>query len=182
MRPAHTLPLIAAILLAACGGNDADADGDGALTGEEVAAAAGDMVQPRPGQYRTTLELLEFEAPGVPDSAKEQMENAFASGLAEGNTFCMTEEDAAKNGPRQMVENLAESDCEMKTFEVSGNSVVAEMQCGGTQGASNTVKMEGEMTAESSTMTMDMSQAMAGMGAMNMKMRVNSQRIGDCSA
>ena len=182
MRAIHTLPLVAAILLGACGGGDTDADGDGELTGEEVAAAVEGMVQPRPGQYRTTLELLEFDAPGVPEAAKEQMQQAFASGLAEPNTFCMTEAQAAENGPRQMVENLAESDCEMTTFNVSGNSVVAEMQCAGASGGANTVKMEGEMTAENSTMTMDMTQELPGTGNVGMKMRVNSQRIGECAA
>lgn len=182
MRATHTLPLVAAILLAACGGGKTDADADGELSGEEVAAEAEGMVKPQPGQYRTTLELIDFEAPGMPDAAKEQMRQAFASGLAEGNTFCMTEADAAQNGPRQMVENLAESDCEMKTFNVSGSSVVAEMQCAGQGGGSNTIKMEGEMTAQSSNMTMDMAQDMPGTGSLTMKMRVKSQRIGECAA
>jgi hypothetical protein len=182
MRAIHTLPLVAATLLAACGSGETDADGDGALSGEEVVAEAAGMVQPRPGQYQTTLELLEFDAPGVPEAVKEQMQQAFASGLAEGNTFCMTEAQAAENGPRQMVENLAESDCEMTTFNVSGNSVVAEMQCAGEAGGINTVKMEGEMTAESSTMTMDMAPELPGTDGMAMKMRVSSQRIGECAA
>ena len=181
MRPIHTLPLAAAIQLAACGGGDTDADGDGALSADEVAAEADGMVQPRPGQYRSSVELLEFNAPGIPDAAKDQMKQAFESGLAEGNTFCMTEAEAAENGPRQMVKNLAESDCEMKTFQVSGGSVVAEMQCAREGANANTVRIEGEMTPESSVMTMDMTQDMAGVGEMNMKMRVSSQRIGDCT-
>lgn len=182
MRTVQTLPLVAAILLGACGGGDADTNADGALTTEEVAVEAQGMVQPRPGQYRTTLELLEFDAPGVPDDAKAKMQEAFASGLSEGNTFCMTEAQAAQNGPRQMVENLAEAKCDMKAFNVSGNSVVAEMQCPGQGGKSNTIKMEGDMTADSSVMTMDMTQDMPGTGALTMKMRVNSERIGECSA
>src|SRR5690606_11865013 len=180
MRTIHALPLAAAMLLAACGGGETDADGDGSLTADEVAAAAADMVQPRPGQYRSTLELLEFDAPGVPDSAKQQMRQIFASGLTEGNTFCLTPEDAAANGARQMVENMAESDCTMDRFDVTGGAVVAEMQCAGEGGAASTVKMEGQMTTESSTMTMDTSQNVPNIGETRMKMRVTSQRIGDC--
>src|SRR5688500_5415767 len=101
MRPIHALPLAAAILLAACGG-DADSDGDGNVSAEEAAAEAEGMVQPLPGQYRASIELLEFDVPGMPESAKQQMQQIFAGGLAEGNTFCMTEEDAAKNGPEEM--------------------------------------------------------------------------------
>lgn len=181
MRLVHTLPLAGAILLAACGG-DADTDADGKVSAEEIAAASEGMVQPLPGQYRASLELLEFEAPGLPEGAKEQMQQIFASGLAEGNSFCMTEEDAAKNGAEEMVKNLAESDCTMNAFNVSGGNVTADMQCAAEGGGTSTVKMDGTMTAEGSVMTMDMSQEVPNMGATRMKMRVTSQRIGDCAA
>ena len=182
MRAIQTLPLAAAILLAACGSGDADADGDGKVSAEDIAAEAGDMVQPRPGQYTAKLELLEFDAPGMPEEAKAQMQQIFASGLAEGNSFCMTEADAAANGPEEMVKNLAESDCTMNTFNVSGNPVVADMQCPGQGGGSSKVHMEGQMHAEGSTMTMDMSQEMPNIGATTMKMRITSERTGDCAA
>jgi len=180
MRALHALPLAAAMFLAACGDNNADADGDGKLSGEEVAEEAGDLVQPRPGQYRSTVEVLEFDAPGMPEGAKQQMEQIFASGM-QGSTFCMTEADTAKNGPEQMVKNLAQSNCEMKNFNVSGGTVVAEMQCPSQGGGASTVKMEGQMSAEGSTMTMDMKQDMPQLGSVNMKMRVTSERIGDCA-
>ena len=69
MRAIHTLPLVAAMLLAACGGNS-DADGDGKISSDEAAAAAQGMVQPRPGQYRTTAELLDFDMPAWPTSKR----------------------------------------------------------------------------------------------------------------
>jgi hypothetical protein len=181
MRTIHTLPFAAAILLAACGG-ETDADGDGNLSDEEVAAEAAGIVQPQPGQYRASIELLEFEAPGMPPDAKEQMQQIFASGLTEGNSFCMTEEDVAEGGPEEMVKNLAESDCTMKSFNVSGNTIVADMQCPGEGGGTSTVRMEGQMRADGSTMTMEMGQDIPGMGATNMKMRVTSERTGDCAA
>ena len=181
MRTNHTLPFAAAILLAACGG-ETDADGDGALSEDELAAEAAGLVQPEPGQYRASLELLEFDAPNMPPEAKEQMQQIFASGLAEGNSFCMSEADVAEGGPEEMVKNLAEGDCTMNSFNVSGNTIVADMQCPGEGGASSKVRMEGEMRADGSTMTMDMEQDIAGVGATKMKMRVTSERIGDCAA
>ena len=180
MRTIHTLPLAAAILLASCGG-ETDADGDGELSAEEVATEAEGMIQPRPGQYRATLELIEFDAPGMPPEAKQQMQQIFAGGLAQGNTFCMTEADAARNGPEEMVKNLAESDCTMNSFNVSGNTVVADMQCPG-EGGTSTVRMEGQMTAEGSTMTMDMEQETPPVGLTKMKMKVTSERIGECAS
>src|SRR5690606_8094261 len=169
MRLVYSLPLAAAIALAACGG-DADTDADGKVSAEEIAAASEGMVQPLPGQYRASLELLEFEAPGLPEGAKEQMQQIFASGLAEGNSFCMTEEDVAKDGAEEMVKNLAESDCTMNAFNVSGGNVTADMQCPGEGGGTSTVKMDGTMTAEGSVMTMDMSQEVPNMGVTRMKM------------
>ena len=182
MRTIHTLPLVAAILLAACGGGEADADGDGELSGDEVAAEASGLIQPRPGQYRASLELLEFDAPGMTEEAKAQMQQIFASGRTEGTRFCMTQADVDENGPEEMVKNLAEGDCTMNSFNVSGGTVVADMQCPGEGGGTSKVHMEGEMTSEGSTMTMDMEQTIPGMGATKMKMRVTSERTGDCAA
>lgn len=181
MRLIHTVPLAAAIALAACGG-DADTDADGAVSGDELAAEAANLVQPRPGQYRTTLELVEFDAPGLPESAKQQMQQIFASGLAEGNTFCMSQADVDANGPEQMVKNLAEADCTMNAFDVSGNTVTADMQCPGEGGGTRTVKMNGQMAAESSNMTMEMAQDIPQMGATRMTVSVSSERVGDCPA
>jgi hypothetical protein len=70
----------------------------------------------------------------------------------------------------------------MDKFDVSGGNVVAEMQCAGEQGGTRTVKLEGAMTTESSVMTMETSQDIPAVGAMSMKIRVNSQRTGDCTA
>ena len=94
----------------------------------------------------------------------------------------MTEADVAENGPEEMVKNLAESDCTMNSFDASGGKITADMQCAAEGGGTSTVKMDGTMTAEGSDMTMDMSQDVPNVGATKMKMRVSSQRIGECSA
>jgi len=180
MRAIHTLPLVAAMLLAACGGNS-DADGDGKISSDEAAAAAQGMVQPRPGQYRTTAELLDFDMPGMTDQQKDQMRQLMAGSMAEGNTTCLTPEQAAQNGAKKMVQDMAEGDCTIKTFDVSGNNVVAEMECAGQGGPKGVVRMEGEMAAESSTMTMEFNQDVPGQGQAHIKMRMNSQRIGECA-
>src|SRR5690554_1999744 len=177
MRIAYSLPLAAAIVLAGCGGGD----DSGGVPADDAAAEAANLIQPRPGQYRSSIELLEFEVPGMPEGAKQQMQQIFASGLAEGNSFCMTEEDAARNGPEEMVKNLAEGDCTMNAFNVSGATVSADMQCAA-DGIASTVRMDGTMAAESSAMTMDMTQSIPNVGETRMKMRVTSQRIGDCTA
>jgi len=181
MRTIHALPLVAAMLLAACGGNS-DANGDGQISGDEAAVAAQGMVKPQPGQYRTTAELIDFDMPGMTDQQKAQMRSAMAASLAQGNTTCLTPEQSERNGPKQMVQDMAEGDCTIKTFDVSGNNIVAEMQCAGQGGPNGVVRMEGEMAEERSTMTMEFNQDLGGQGQAHIKMRMNSQRTGDCPA
>ena len=182
MRAIHTLPLAAAILLAACGGSgETDADGDEKISGDELTAAAADMVQPRPGQYRTTAELVEFEVPGMPDEQKQMMRTMMSQGAAQAATTCLTPEDVEKNGARGMVQNMAEGDCEFSKFNVNGGTIDAEMQCKGAGGPAGTVKMTGTMEAEKSSMTMEFDQSLGEQQA-HIKMRMNSERIGDCPA
>ena len=178
LRAIHTLPLAAAILLAACGGGS---EGEDVAT-EDVAAEAEGMPQPRPGEYRVSVELLEFDGPGLPDAAKEQAQEFYASGLT-SHTFCLTPEDVANNGAEQMVKGLADSDdCTVKSFNVSGGSVVSEMQCAMDGGITSTMRTEGEITSEGSTMTMDSTQTVPGAGETRTKMKMTTERIGDCSA
>lgn len=190
MRAFHLLPLGAAILLAACGSSEEQAPAGGgdeaaAMTGADAAdavtAEAANIVQPRPGQYQTSLELIEFDVPGMPDDAKAQMRAMVGGELTQGNNFCLTPEEAEANGPKRMAENLAESNCTFNKFNVSGGNLVADMQCKGEDGMVSHVLMDGQMTSESSTMLMTMEQEIANMGKTRMKMRVTSKRTGDCA-
>lgn len=182
MRLLNALPLLAGLALtaalAACGSGEKTPAPGKTVSAEQVAARAQGAVRPQAGKYRSSMELLDFAMPGMPDAAKAQMRQAFASGLAQGNEFCMTAEQA---DPRQMLQNMAESKCTFSKFDVDGGKVDAQMSCTGDDGIASTVQMQGQMTADSSTMTMAMERTMQGVGKMQMKMRVTSQRIGECS-
>ena len=178
MRPMNVLPLVAGLALAACGGGDKAPAAGESVSAEQVAARASGAVTPQPGKYTSRMELLDFSMPGMPDGAKAQMQQAFASGLAQGNEFCMTKDQA---DPRQMLQNMAESKCSFSRFDVDGGKISADMSCTGDDGIASTVQMQGQMTADSSTMTMAMQRSMEGLGKMQMKMRVTSTRIGECS-
>ena len=183
MRPIHSLPLAAAVLLAACGGGaDEAAEGDG-VSNEDIAAAAAGVPTPEPGQYEVSYELLEFDVPGAPEAMKQQAQAAMggASEVAKGITFCLTPEEAAANGSRQMVENLADSNCRFAKYDVSGGTVSADMQCTDETGAEAHMLMDGQVTSTGSTMTMTTEQTIAGMGSVRMKTRVTSRRTGECA-
>ena len=182
MRLTHPLPLAAAILLAACGG-DADTDGDGAVSGEEFAAEAAGAIKPQPGQYRTSYEMLEFDVPGRPESVKEQMQAQMggASEVARPTTYCLTPEEAEANGAEEMAKRMAEGNCTVSRFDVSGGTISSEMQCSGQDGVDANVRMDGQMTSTSSDMTMTTEMNLPGQKAV-IKARVVSERIGDCPA
>ncbi len=180
MRKIHALPLVTALLLAGCG-DKADENGQGAVSNEAAAAAAEGMIQPLPGQYRTSLELLEFDIPGMTDPMKAQMRSIVGGEFAKGNTYCLTPEEAAANGSRRMAENMAEGNCSFNKFAVSGGTLSADMQCTGADGLTSHVLMDGLMTQTSSDMTMTMDQQMEGVGQVRMKMRAKTERTGDCA-
>ena len=183
MRLIHTAPLAAAILLAACGG-DADTNDDGAVSGEEVAAEAAGAIRPQPGQYRTSYEMLEFDMPGAPDAVKQaaQAQMGGSAEVMKPITYCLTPEQAGANGPEQMAKSMAEGNCTVARFDVSGGSISSEMRCTGADGITTKVLMDGQMTSNSSTMTMTTEMDMGASGKVQIKSRATSQRIGDCPA
>ena len=183
MRLIHAAPITATLLLAACGGG-ADTNGDGAVSSEEVVAEAADVIKPEPGQYRTSYEVVEFDVPGAPEAMKQQMQAQMggAGAAAREMTYCLTPEEAAANGPEQMAKNMARGNCTVARFDVSGGTLSADMQCASPDGTTSHVVMEGQMTSTRSTITMTNAMDMKGIGTMNMKTKVTSERIGDCPA
>ncbi len=179
MRLIHTAPLAAAILLAACGG---DADTDGAVSGDEIAAEAANMIQPQPGLYRTSFELLEVNVPGASDAVKQgvQAQMGGAAEVAKPITYCLTPEQAAANGAQEMAKRMAEGDCTVARFDVSGNNISTEMQCTGGGAGPTRVVMDGQMTATSSTMTQTAEMDLPGVGKIQTKTRISAERVGDC--
>lgn len=178
MRSIHLLPLAAAVLLTACGGGSDTRDSEPDRA-DAAAGDAADVARLEPGLYRATFELLEFEAPDLPEAGRARAEQIFTSGLTE-HDYCLTPQDIAENGPRKLVENVAEGGCTMSRFNVSGSKIVATLRCPGEAGNPRDVGIEGQMTAEGSTMTMVSDQVLPGVGQVSLKTQVTSERIGDC--
>jgi hypothetical protein len=184
MRLIHTAPLAAAILLAACGGDADTADeGGAAADGAALADAAGSM-KLQPGLYRTSVEQLEFNVPGASAAVKQQMQATMGgpAEVAKPITYCFTPEQAAANGPQEMAKKMAEGNCTVARFDVSGGSISSEMQCTGADGVTTRVLMDGQMTATSSTMTMTQEMQIPVVGKIEIKSRATSERVGDCPA
>ena len=184
MRLIHTAPLAAAILLAACGGDADTADEGNAAAGNAALAGAAGSITLQPGLYRTSFEQLGFNVPGASDAVKQQMQATMGgpAEVAKPITYCFTPEQAAANGPEEMAKKMAEGNCTVARFDVSGGSISSEMQCTGADGVTTRVVMDGQMTATSSTMTMTQEMQLPGSSKVEIKSHVTTERVGDCPA
>lgn len=175
MRTKLIAPLAAAFALAACGGGGEEKQ-DSVSLDDAVAEAADSGAMPRPGRYRSTQELIEFEMPGMPADQMTMMRNAFAEGAAEESTYCITETMTRE----KWLSDMAESNCTIGRFDVDGGEIDVAMTCSGDQGVSGSVEMKGTAGENSSNMVMSFVQQIPGMGEGRIKMRVKSERTGDC--
>lgn len=181
MRLLYTLPLVAGLALAACGGSDTVEDP--ANNPEDVAAALASLPNPEPGEYRITGELVEFTVPGMSEEETQMVQGMMAAVFAEPQIQCLTEEQAAEGYQRFISDMGQDNDaCEMASFESTDNSFTARMNCADETGNSGTMTYEGEVTGNSMGMTMTVDGSDPNMGTMHMVVRMNSERTGECTA
>ena len=173
---AATTLAASALALAACGSS-------GPKTEEQVRAEVAEMVKPRPGQYQTTVKVLNFEIPGIPKGKAEQFKAMFAS-AGQSAGFCLTKEES-EAGYKDFTKKLAQGDCTYDRFEASGGTLDAKLTCKTGKDMTAVIEMTGKMTAESSEMHMKMEQTGAGplsaKGTVKMDMEMSSKRVGDCA-
>ena len=173
---------ILSFALAACSGGEEEQTGQ-TLDADEVAERIDAAPELRPGQYESKVALIEFDVPGMPASQSDSVKKMMEAEFAKTNTFCLTPEQA-EEGPRQMVQQMAKSNCAFSRYDVDGNSLNAEMSCSGGGGMTGSVKVSGSIEGDSSSMVMESVNKVPGMpgeGA-RMKMQVDSRRIGNCPA
>ena len=172
---------LAALLLAGCGDDPSEPK-----TADEVIAASKGLTKPRPGQYLSSAEVIDFTVPGLPADQAARMKEMMGGMAGQETSYCLTAAEADKgfeDAVRKMGEGSNGMKCEFGRFDVSGNDLDAELACTGPQGMNATMKMDGTMAAESSEMHMDMTQKAPGIpgGEMHIEMRMKSRRVGECS-
>lgn len=167
------------LLLTACGSDGSDAANGQPMEQGDIQAAIDGAVTPEPGQYRTRLELLELSLPNIPGAGAEQARTMIERTFEQENVSCLTPEQA-ENGYRELLRQSQSGDCEFERFSAEGGTIDARMICATGQGQAE-MTMAGSATRTSSDVTMNMSTTVAQMGALNMRVRVQSERIGDCT-
>lgn len=182
MKYTFALAPLSALALAACG--DAPAD-DAPKSVDEVAEAAAGLDKPLPGEYTSNMELTEISIPGQPQSVTDQMKGMMGGQFSATSTSCVTQEQIDKGFKDRflgMGEDMQGSDCNFDEFTVDGSELNAKLACTAPGGVSTNIAMVGNIEPERQTidMSMDMRGAQIPGGEMSMKMKVVSERTGDC--
>ena len=166
------------LLLASCGSGDTnvDADGDGQISSEEMAAAADRIDKPKPGRWEVDAEVLELQIPGMPPEMASMMEPNFAA-MFGGQAYCMTEEEA-EAGPEALWEDTS-GQCEWEKFEVGNGRSESIANCTDPNGGSVRVEMTGTYSDDAYSATNTMTLSMPG-GDGLVKVKVDGRHAGAC--
>ena len=152
---------------------------------EDVAAkvreATGDGRFIRAGEWTSTSAIEEMTVPGFSAEENARMKQVMAKSGSHEFTTCLTEEDVKQPEGKFFTGN---DQCRYDHFTMSRGKIDAAMRCQATGGGTQVMTMTGSYAPDSYQMRMEMKgEGMPGAsGAMTMRMRVDSKRIGECSA
>lgn len=167
----------ALLLLTACGETEEQAE----VPVEEIAERA-EALRLAPGQWETTVEILDVEMEGMP----EGMPNGMMKNMVGTTTTmksCITPEQAAMPSA-DFLAAQKEANCSYSSFDMSGGLLRAAMTCAGTDRPGELkLNMTGKYSAKSYEMNQEMRMAdfQPGM-TMAMKSKVTARHVGDCPA
>ena len=143
-------------------GSDNNAGGGGAAMANSI----------QPGQYRTTVTMLEMNIPGV-SSTNINMEPTTSED-------CVTSSDVADFTSGSMVDADSGETCTQSSMQTGGGRIQGEASCTGEYGT-RTMQINGTYT--SNHVEMDISStATVPNGQMTQRMRIETDRIGECPA
>ena len=182
MKPA--VCVIACVLtLAACNkGPQVDLHN---ATGNQVAQAvrqSGVMTSDtmiEPGLWQSKVTIEEMNIPGIPVQFADKMRQSMADHKERSSSHCVTPEQVRK--PKEDFFAGEDKSCHYAQFTMGSGKMDIQMVCN-EEGSTRTTMMHGTYTPTSYSMDMS-SQGSGGREAgMSMKMHVDSNRIGECSA
>jgi hypothetical protein len=169
------------LLLSGCGKSEEKATVDGSLSAEDVADAAA-SVKLTPGQWETTVEIIDVKMEGLPEGAPAGMMNNMI-GTTTTVKSCITPEQAEKPNA-DFLSAQKDANCSYSAFDMSGGLIKAAMTCSGKDRPGELkLNMTGKYGSSSYEMNQDMTMAgfQPGM-SMAMKSKVSGRHIGDCPA
>jgi hypothetical protein len=186
MRNVMMVALGAAFVLVGCGDN---ADGGGAernaageVTKSGMEREMADITRLTPGQYNVQMQALRFDVPGMPPEQAQMMQQVMAGVSSQVQSQCVTEEQT-RGSMEDMYKGLADGNCTMQRFDVTGSRMTGQMRCDAGGGRTSEISIAGTMgeTSSETTMTMAMTDPSMPQGRAEMEMRVTMTRTGDCT-
>ncbi len=178
MRKVVLLAPLASLILVACGSSDEAGEGDSISMGEVAAITQENAIKPEPGQYSVSMEVLEMDIPGAPESAVTMMKDMMGQ---RAHSYCMTQEDA-DNGFEEMAKQSQENDdCSFERYEFDGGKLDGKMVCNVPGQGTMTMTIAGTGSATRSEMEMTMEGNMTGMGESTIRLKAIHERTGDCA-
>jgi len=177
-----------AILLIACalpptacnkGPQVNEKDASVAEVAQKVRQSAGDQAFVRPGLWESKVTIEKFDVPGMPPEMAQRMKTMMAENQEHGFQTCLTAEDVKR--PKEDFFAGKNNQCRYEHFTMGGGKIDAAMHCGGKDGGTQVMQMAGTYSPDSYQMQTAMKLNGAGaQGGMNMSMRVEAQRVGEC--
>ena len=172
--------LTAAFMLCACGSDDSveleNASANEVAQELRKADTAEGFVNP--GKWKQTVTLLEMTSPGMPAEMAEAMKRA--TGQSQVNESCLTAEQAKR--PREDFFTGAGKNCRYDHFKWGNGKIDLKLTCTEEQGI-QTMELAGTYKPDSYQMAMTANTKGLSAGqTMTMKMRVDAERIGECTA
>jgi hypothetical protein len=176
------LAVTAAVALAACNKSPEvhEKDASVADVAKKVREAGADQSFVRPGLWQSKVTIEQLDMPGVPAEMAGRMKTMMAQNQAHGFKTCLTAEDVKK--PKEDFFAGKNNECRYDHFTMGGGKIDAEMHCGGKDGT-NVMQMAGTYSPDSYQMQTSMKAQGKdeAAGGMSMRMRIEAQRVGECT-
>jgi len=185
----HGMAAVAALLLAACGGEGGDesasgnagAGGEAAADARAIEGADGDAAGGgggavaasfSPGLWETTTVVLGMNVPNMPQGFRPPMPPATTV------RHCLTPEQVSRP-PADFMSGGGESGgCTYQDFAMANGRIRGTLQCGA-DGGSMRMTMDGSFTPTRYEMNQRVETGGQGM-TMNIESRTTGRRVGDC--
>ena len=148
---------------------------------KKVRAAGADQSFVRPGLWQSKVTIDQLDIPGMPADMAQRMKSMMAEKQEHGFQTCLTAEDVKR--PKEDFFAGKNNECRYDHFTMGGGKIDAAMRCGGKNGGS-VMQMAGTYSPDSYQMqtSMKMQGKADEQGGMSMKMRIEAQRVGECTA
>lgn len=157
-------------ILAACS-PPAQQQGEGKSAAPPGATAASGI---QPGQYRSTVTMLEMNIPGIKSSAINMAPTTTED--------CVTSSDIADFTRGSMVQADFGETCTQSNVDTAGGHIPGEASCTGPNGA-RTMQINGSYTSNHVQMDINSTSDMpGGAGQTSQRLRIETDRIGECPA